>query len=114
MCAGRDFSTSPSLADQTEGIFRTIMHREIFHGTAASVAQYTIVADFGSRLRGVPAHLLADLDGDRYKPVKTNRPCTCRREINDSATDERSAIVDRHDNGAAIPFVRHSYFGPER
>ena len=49
------------------------------------------LSDFGSRLRGVPAvaHLLADLDGDRYKPVKTNRPCTCRREINDSATHER-------------------------
>jgi hypothetical protein len=91
------------------------MHREIFHGTAASV-EYTIVADFGSRLRGVPAvaHLLADLDGDRYKPVKTNRPRTCRRQINDSATDERSAIVDCDDNGAAILFVRHSYFGPER
>jgi len=32
----------------------------------------------------------------------------------DPATDERSAIVDCHDNRAAILFVRHSYFGPER
>src|SRR6266852_5103142 len=29
----------------------------------------------------------------------------------DPATDERSAIVDCHDNRAAILFVRHSYFG---
>jgi hypothetical protein len=60
------------------------------------------------------AWLLARLDRDRHSPRKTNRSCTCWCEIYDPATDERATVVDGHDNGAAIMFVRHAYLGPER
>jgi hypothetical protein len=55
---------------------------------------------------------LAGLDRDRCS--QTNRPCTCWREINDPATDERATVVDGHNNPAAIMFVRHAHLGSER